>query len=457
MRKTLSSFLFTVLFSSSTFAVDLPDFTDLINATSPAVVKINVRSNGQNTNFNSNVPELYRDFFGFNGETPEQSGIGSGFIISENGYVITNNHVVEGADEILVRLNNRQEFFAEVIGTDEQSDIALLKIDGNDLPIVTFADSTDLEVGDWVLAIGSPFDLDYSASAGIVSAIGRSLPNTTGQNYVPFIQTDVAINPGNSGGPLFNLEGEVVGVNSQIYTRSGGFMGLSFAIPSTVAQDVVEQLLEGGEVLRGWLGVYIQDIDQDLAISFGLDRPHGALISRVVNNSPAESSGLRVGDVVVEFDDHPIEYSHDLPHVVGLIEPGSEVKAVIYREGRRQLLDVELGALPTEVSQQAPRVEQIRPRQDNDDILGMQLAELPSNIARAIGVPGGVIVESVAPNSPASEAGLVVGDVIVQLGFIETTNIDEFTEVAENLPRGKVQPIRFYRAGEPIFRTIDPD
>ena len=234
-------------------------------------------------------------------------------------------------------------------------------------------------------------------------------------------------------------------------------MGLSFAIPSTVAQDVVEQLLEGGEVLRGWLGVYIQDIDQDLAISFGLDRPHGALISRVVNNSPAESSGLRVGDVVVEFDDHPIEYSHDLPHVVGLIEPGSEVKAVIYREGRRQLLDVELGALPTEVSQQAPRVEQIRPRQDNDDILGMQLAELPSNIARAIGVPGGVIVESVAPNSPASEAGLVVGDVIVQLGFTETTNIDEFTEVAENLPRGKVQPIRFYRAGEPIFRTIDPD
>lgn len=444
------------LFSTAASSLELPDFTDLINATSPAVVKINVRSVSSRTSANPAIPEAYRDYYGYDGGQAEQASVGSGFIISEDGYVLTNNHVIDGADEILVRLNNRQEFIAEVLGTDEQSDLALLKIEGSDLPTVKFAQPDTLEVGDWVLAIGSPFDLDYSASAGIVSAIGRNLPNNTGQNYVPFIQTDVAINPGNSGGPLFNLDGEVVGVNSQIYTRSGGFMGLSFAIPSTVAQDVVEQLLDGGEVLRGWLGVVIQDIDQDLAISFGLDRPHGALINQVIEESPAQRSGLLAGDIVVEIDAHQIEYSHDLPHVIGLIEPGSRVQAVIYREGERETIDVELGTLPTQVSLRATdRDSGKSPRTSSNAIFGMELSDIDEAISRELGISGGVLIELVQPSSPAADAGLRAGDIVVQLGFSEVANMQEISEVAENLQTGKAQPIRFYRDGSPIFRTID--
>lgn len=444
------------LFSTAASSLELPDFTDLINATSPAVVKINVRSVSSRTSANPAIPEAYRDYYGYDGGQAEQASVGSGFIISEDGYVLTNNHVIDGADEILVRLNNRQEFIAEVLGTDEQSDLALLKIEGSDLPTVKFAQPDTLEVGDWVLAIGSPFDLDYSASAGIVSAIGRNLPNNSGQNYVPFIQTDVAINPGNSGGPLFNLDGEVVGVNAQIYTQSGGFMGLSFAIPSTVAQDVVEQLLDGGEVLRGWLGVVIQDIDQDLATSFGLDRPHGALINQVIEESPAQRSGLLAGDIVVGIDAHQIEYSHDLPHVIGLIEPGSRVQAVIYREGERETIDVELGTLPTQVSLRATdRDSGKSPRTSSNVIFGMELSDIDQAISRELGISGGVLIESVQPGSPAADAGLRAGDIVIQLGFSEVANMQEISEVAENLQTGKMQPIRFYRDGSPIFRTID--
>jgi serine protease Do len=451
-------FLCLIFFSSSLSAVELPDFTDLINQTSPAVVKINVQSVNSRTNFsNQNIPDFYRDFFGYN-EPPvqQQSSVGSGFIISEDGYLITNNHVVAGADEILVRLSDRQEFFAEIIGADEQSDLALLKIDGENLPIVKFADPEGIEVGDWVLAIGSPFDLDYSASAGIVSAIGRSLPNGSGQNYVPFIQTDVAINPGNSGGPLFNLDGEVVGVNSQIYTRSGGYMGLSFAIPAEVAIDVTEQLRNKGSVSRGWLGVFIQDISQDLATSFGLDRPHGALVSQVANGSPAERSGLLAGDVIVAFDGQTIEYSHDLPHVVGLLEPGSEARAIIYREGRRQSLNVELGALPTQTAALSNATPSPN-RSSSSSIFGMELSNLSRAQANNQGLASGVIIDSVEPNSPAAEAGLRAEDIIVQLGFSEVSNLEDFRRIASNLPSGKVQPIRFYRDGEAIFRTIDID
>lgn len=446
----------SIVFSTSLAAVELPDFTDLINQTSPAVVKINVQTLNTPTNLpnqNDQIPEAYRDFFGFNNEQPQQSAVGSGFIISEDGYLITNNHVVDGADEILVRLINRQEFYAEVIGTDEQSDLALLKIDGENLPTVTFADPENIEVGDWVLAIGSPFDLDYSASVGIVSAIGRSLPNGSGNNYVPFIQTDVAINPGNSGGPLFNLDGEVVGVNSQIYTRSGGFMGLSFAIPAAVALDVTEQLKASGTVSRGWLGVFIQDISQDLATSFGLDRPRGALVSQVANGSPAERSGLLAGDVIVEFDGHDIEYSHDLPHVVGLMEPGSQAEAIIYREGSRRSVDVQLGALPTQVvaTGKAPRDS----RRSSSAIFGMELSNLSDSREDNQGLSSGVVIESVESGSPAAEAGLRIGDVIVQLGFSEIEDLEGFIVIADALPTGKVQPIRFYRDGDAIFRTID--
>lgn len=452
----LNILISSIVFSTSLAAVELPDFTDLINQTSPAVVKINVQTLNTPANLpnqSDQIPEAYRDFFGFNNEQPQQSAVGSGFIISEDGYVLTNNHVVDGADEILVRLSNRQEFYAEVVGTDEQSDLALLKIDGEDLPTVRFADPEQIEVGDWVLAIGSPFDLDYSASAGIVSAIGRSLPNGSGNNYVPFIQTDVAINPGNSGGPLFNLDGEVVGVNSQIYTRSGGFMGLSFAIPAAVALDVTEQLKSSGTVSRGWLGVFIQDISQDLATSFGLDRPRGALVSQVANGSPAELSGLLAGDVIIEFDGHDIEYSHDLPHVVGLMEPGSHAEAIIYREGSQRIIDVQLGSLPTQViaTGKSPRDS----RSSSSAIFGMELSNLSDSRADNQGLSSGVVIESVESGSPAAEAGLRAGDIVVQLGFSEVENLEAFIEIAAGLPTGKVQPIRFYRDGDAIFRTID--
>ena len=333
-------------------AAELPDFRDIVKASSPAVVKIVVEHSssrsGQSPYDTDEIPEYLRRFFEERGAPPQQRqrmGMGSGFIISSDGYVVTNNHVVENADSVLVRMSDRREFDAEVVGTDPRSDLALLRIEGADLPVLSLDDEDDLEVGEWVLAIGSPFGLDYSVSAGIVSAKGRSLPTERNENYVPFIQTDVAINPGNSGGPLFNLDGEVVGVNSQIFTRSGGSIGLSFAIPVSVVRNVVAQLQKDGRVTRGWLGVTIQDVDKNLAESFGLDRPRGALISQLADNGPADKAGLKSGDVIITFDGQDIPTSSDLPHVVGLIEPGSKVEAEIVRDGKRRTIDVKVGGL----------------------------------------------------------------------------------------------------------------
>lgn len=459
--KYMVSFFCALMITGLAHAVDLPDFTDLIEQSSPAVVKINTSNSGPaNSRAMPQIPEQYRDFFGFDffgfEEAPgrPQSAVGSGFIISEDGFVLTNHHVVNGAEEILVRLNDRREFFAEVIGSDQQSDLALLKIEAREpLPVVNFADPDSLEVGDWVLAIGSPFDLDYSASAGIVSAIGRSLPNGSGQNYVPFIQTDVAINPGNSGGPLFNLDGEVVGINSQIYTRSGGFMGLSFAIPIGVAEDVVSQLKEAGTVRRGWLGVVIQDVNQDLATSSGLDRPRGALVAQVVQDSPAKLSGLRAGDIILEFDDRDIVFSHDLPHVVGLIAPGTEADALIMRDGREQTVRVEVGALPgQDVASRGPS----RPGNPSQNTMfGMLLTDLDPAIASDLGVPGGVVIQRIEPGSAAARGGLRPGDILVRLGFEEISSVDDLFRVARSLPRDKLVPVRFFREGNWFFRTLD--
>ena len=245
--------------------------------------------------------------------------MGSGFIISKDGYVLTNNHVVEGAETVIVRLNDRREFIAQIVGTDPRSDVAVLKLDATDLPVAKIADSDDVKRGQWVVAIGSPFGFDYSVTAGIVSATGRALPD---ESYVPFIQTDVAINPGNSGGPLFNLDGEVVGINSQIFTRSGGFMGLSFAIPMNLAMNVAEQIQEDGVVRRGWLGVLIQEVNRDLALSFGLDKPMGALIAQASSSGPGGKAGIQPGDIVVRFNGKDVERSSDLPPMVGLVRPG---------------------------------------------------------------------------------------------------------------------------------------
>lgn len=447
----------------ATTGAALPHFADLIEEVSPAVVKINTvasRSSAQQRS-PSDIPQIYRDFFGFDLYGPNQprqqpptTAIGSGFIISSDGFILTNYHVIAGAEEIQVRLIDRREFRATLIGSDEQSDLALLRIEAENLPTVEFAEPDSLRVGEWVLAIGSPFDLDYSASVGIVSAIGRSLPTNTGQNYVPFIQTDVAINPGNSGGPLFNLDGEVVGINSQIYTRSGGFMGLSFAIPVGVARDVVRQLQSEGYVERGWLGVVIQDVSQDLATSFGLDRPQGALVAQVLDQSPAAHAGIQPGDIILKFNGRDIVYSHDLPHVVGLVAPGTTATAELMRDSRQQTMRVEVGALPTRVA--APsRGAQPNAVQPARYVLGMRIEPLDSRTSGELGIRGGVRIVDLEADGPAITAGLAAGDIIVRLGFDEVTSPESFNRIAADLPAGKLVPVRFWRSGSWFFRTIE--
>ncbi|MGD8576605.1 MAG: Do family serine endopeptidase, partial [Thiohalophilus sp.] len=340
----------------------LPDFTELVEKNSPAVVNISTtqkikRDHGMPPGMNipdfpedSPFGDLFRHFFGEGGPDsgPEEfdtQSLGSGFILSEDGYIVTNFHVVKDAEEITVRLSDRRDLKAKVIGSDKRSDVALLKIKADNLPVVSIGNSKELKVGEWAMAIGSPFGFDHSVSVGVISAINRNLPT---ENYVPFIQTDVAINPGNSGGPLFNLDGEVIGINSQIFTRSGGFMGLSFAIPIDVAMDVVEQLKTKGKVSRGWLGILIQDVNKELAESFGMKKPMGAVVLRVVPDSPAEKAGFKEGDVVVEFAGRTIHRQSDLPLAVSAYPVGKEAKVKIIREGKTRTLTVKTGELPPE-------------------------------------------------------------------------------------------------------------
>ncbi len=449
-------FLVTVILSPKSYA-ELPDFTEIVEEASPAVVKVLVEYESENPRYQEQLeelPEYLRRFFDFRGGPPvprERAGMGSGFIISGDGYVVTNNHVVENARQVVVRLPDRQEFDAEVVGLDPRSDLAVLKIEGEGLPTLSLAEGRDVKVGQWVLAIGSPFSLDFSVTAGIVSALGRSLPTETGDNYVPFIQTDVAINPGNSGGPLFNLEGEVIGVNSQIFTRSGGSIGLSFAIPASVVRNVVAQIQEAGVVERGWLGVSIQDVDRNLADSFGLDRPRGALIAQVGKDSPAEQAGLEPGDVILSFAGEAIETSADLPHVVGLIAPGTKVVAVIFREGKEQDLTVEVGGLGAD---EVASVNAGVAADGSISILGMRLVEADSAELSSIGLSGGVAVSEVDRGSPADEAGVMTGDVLTRLGNQPVGRIEDLDGLAEQLIPGSSVPARLIRGRSPLFIGI---
>ena len=435
----------------------LPDFTEIVEASSPAVVKILVEYEAENPRYQEELeelPESLRRFFDFRGRPPvprERAGMGSGFIFSSNGFVITNHHVVDGAKHVVVRLPTRQEFDAEIIGTDPRSDLAVLKIAVDSLPILRLADDGAVKVGQWVLAIGSPFGLDFSVTAGIVSAVGRSLPTTAGDNYVPFIQTYVAINPGNSGGPLFNLEGEVIGVNSQIFTRSGGSIGLSFAIPSSVVRNVVAQIQETGEVERGWLGVSIQDVDRNLADSFGLDRPRGALIAQVGKDSPAENAGLTSGDIIVSFDGHAVETSADLPHIVGLIAPGTSVEAVIMRDGKERSIDVEVGVLAADA---VARVETEAASDGTVRLLGMRIAPVEAELLSELGLSGGVWVVGVKPGSPAGESGVEEGDILTRLGSRPISQITDLDGVADELVSGASVPARLIRGRSPLFIGI---
>lgn len=394
----------------------------------------------------------FRDFFErFFGEEPRMTprrpsqSLGSGFIISSDGYILTNAHVVANGGRIVVRLNDHREKNARIIGKDELSDVALLKIDARDLPTVNIGDSDELEVGEWVLAIGSPFGLEHTATQGIVSALGRSLP---GDTYVPFIQTDVALNPGNSGGPLFNTDGEVVGVNAQIFSETGGYMGVSFAVPINVAMDVVEQLKTKGEVTRGWLGVLIQPVTKDLAESFGLARPRGALVAKVTPDSPASRGGLRPGDIILEFDGQEVDQSSELPPIVGNTPVGEEVPIEILRSGNRQRLEVTIAQL--EVAGQPARIQQ-RPKKTR---LNMAVTDLSEAQRKALDLDkGGVLVEEVGPG-PAAEAGLNPGDVIVELNQQPVRNAAHFNRLINELPSGKPVPVLVRREEGALFLAL---
>ncbi|WP_459251711.1 DegQ family serine endoprotease [Metapseudomonas phytobenefica] len=443
---------------------ELPDFTPLVEEASPAVVNISTRqklpqrSAAQVMPDLEGLPPMLREFFERNmppvprnpqgGRQREAQSLGSGFIISRDGYVLTNNHVVADADEIIVRLSDRSELEAKLIGADPRTDVALLKVQGKDLPIVKIGKSDELKVGSWVLAIGSPFGFDHSVTAGIVSAKGRSLPN---ENYVPFIQTDVAINPGNSGGPLFNLDGEVVGINSQIFTRSGGFMGLSFAIPIDVAMSVADQLKSEGKVSRGWLGVVIQEVNKDLAESFGLDKPAGALVAQVQEGGPAAKGGLQVGDVILSMNGQPIVVSADLPHLVGNLKPGSKIKLEVVRGGSRKTLDMAIGALPEDGDEMAAAAGDGVERSSNR--LGVSVVELTDEQKKALDIQGGVVIKDVQ-DGPAAMMGLRPGDVITHLNNQPISSAKAFTQIAKELPKNRSVSMRVLRQGRASFITF---
>ena len=437
----------------------LPDFTPLVESASPAVVNISTKQHVQARGAAAQMPDLeglppiFREFFGHSfpappeGQQPDAQSLGSGFIIAADGYVLTNNHVVADADEIIVRLPDRSELEATLVGADPRTDVALLKIEATGLPTVRLGDSSALKVGEWVLAIGSPFGFDHTVTAGIVSATGRNLPS---ESYVPFIQTDVAINPGNSGGPLFNLQGEVIGINSQIFTRSGGFMGLSFAIPIDVAMDVADQLRTEGKVSRGWLGVAIQEVNRDLAESFGLERPAGALVAQVMDGGPAAKGGLRVGDVILSVDGHAIDMSADLPHLIGAIKPNTKAKLEIVRDGERETLTVQIGALPDE-GEEAAAAE--RNAEKSNNRLGVKVSELTAEQKRSLDLPGGVVITEVS-SGPAAMIGLRPGDVITHLNNQAIDSVSTFTRVAEQLPKNRSVSMRVLRQGRASFITF---
>lgn len=432
----------------------LPDFTDLVEKQGPAVVNIStsqsVRSPlvPQIPNLQEDDPfyEFFRRFMPEPGPREFQSqSLGSGFIISADGYVLTNAHVVQAADEITVKLNDKREFKAKVIGYDRRTDIALIKIDAAALPAVKFGNPNELKVGEWVVAIGSPFGFENTVTAGIVSAKGRSLPQ---ENYVPFIQTDVAVNPGNSGGPLFNLKGEVVGINSQIYSRTGGFMGLSFAIPIDVANEIAQQLRTTGRVSRGRIGVVIQPLSKELAESFGLPNARGALVNSVEKGGPAGKAGVEPGDVILRFNGKPVNSSEDLPRIVGATRPGTAVTMQIWRSKAGRELQITVGEMPDERT--AQRGQRGEPKQSTaPSQFGLTLAELSDTQRRELKVAGGVLVESV--KGPAARAGVRRGDVILAVNNQDITSVDQFNQVMAQFEKGRIVALLIRRGANSLY------
>ncbi len=458
----LSMFVAYFLLSANVYARgSLPEFTELVADNAAAVVNISTTITNKNKKVelppNFKLPEgtpfddLLKHFFGQGGgqggQPYETHSLGSGFVLSSDGYILTNHHVIKDADEIIVRFNDRSELEAKVLGSDERSDVALLKVEAKHLTAVKLGDSKELKVGEWVLAIGSPFGFDHSATAGIISAIGRSLP---GDSYVPFIQTDVAINPGNSGGPLFNLDGEVIGINSQIYSRTGGFMGVSFAIPMDVVMDVVSQIKSQGYVSRGWLGVVIQDVTRELAESFGLDKPHGALISRVLPKSPAAKAGFEPGDVILKFNGKEIDTSSMLPPIVGRTAIGKSVPVEVMRNSKHKTLHVKVEQLPEndEMAQFSGHSDQLR-----DQRLAIEVADISDEQREQFDIEGGVAVVNV-DSGAAAAAGIRRGDIITSINNKKVKDAKQFLDVAKKLPEGKAIPVLIQRGQGAIFLAL---
>ena len=441
----------------------LPDFTELVEQVGPSVVNIRTLEKATNRqsqggNADEEMQELFRRFFGqpFPGQpnTPRQQrpnrpqqeeeqprGVGSGFILTADGFIMTNAHVVEGADQVLVTLPDKREFKARIVGVDKRSDVAVVKVEATGLPVVKIGDVNRLKVGEWVMAIGSPFGLDNSVTAGIVSAKQRD----TG-DYLPFIQTDVAINPGNSGGPLINMRGEVVGINSQIYSRSGGFMGISFAIPIDEAIRVSEQLRTSGRVQRGRIGVQIDQVSKDVAESLGLAKAQGALVRSVEAGSPADKAGVEAGDIITRFEGKPIEKSADLPRMVGSVKPGSKASLTVWRRGSSKELQVVVGEVePDKTVQKAVAPAEKPPASNAAQFLGFSVSELSDAQRQELKLRGGVRVETVA--EPATLAGLREGDIVMAVANTEIKNVKEFEAVLARLDKTKPVAI-LLRRGE---------
>ncbi|HQC28366.1 MAG TPA: DegQ family serine endoprotease [Methylotenera sp.] len=460
------SLAFIATFNTVSYAKELPDFTELAEKQGATVVNISVTQSMRGSSvvspFGPEGDEQLQEFFrrfgipnmpgmpGQNGEAQpdyKSQSLGSGFIISSDGYILTNAHVVSSADEVIVKLSDNREFKAKIIGADKRTDVALVKIEATGLPKVTIGDPSKLKVGEWVAAIGSPFGLENTMTAGIVSAKGRALPQ---ENFVPFIQTDVAINPGNSGGPLFNLNGEVVGINSQIYSRSGGSMGLSFAIPIDVAIDVSNQLKTSGKITRGWLGIAIQEITKDLAESFGMKNTNGALVAGVEKNGPADKGGLEAGDVILKFDSKPITTSADLPRAVGSTKPGKIVPVEVLRKGSVKTLNIGVGEMPSdpnEIAQSnksAPKVEVNK--------IGLTLKELTAAQKKKLNGKNGLLV--VESTGAAAQAGIRRGDVILGLNNSETQSVEQFNKQINAVAAGKTVAVLVQRGENTLYVPI---
>jgi len=465
LMQTLAAFWLALLCSTVLAqGRDLPDFTRLVEEQGGAVVNISTTQAVRRAALpqvpgveDEEMLEFFRRFIprqqpGPGAPRPESRSLGSGFIISADGYILTNTHVVEGADEINVKLTDKRELKAKVIGADRRTDIALIKVDATGLPAVRFGDASKLKVGEWVLAIGSPFGFENTVTAGIVSAKGRSLPQ---ENFVPFIQTDVAINPGNSGGPLFNLRGEVVGINSQIYSRTGGFMGLSFAIPSDVALDVQKQLKEKGRVSRGRIGVVIQEVTRDLATSFGLDRPRGALVNAVEKGSPADKAGVEATDIILAFDGKGVEASSDLPRIVGATRPGSQSTLEVWRKGARRTLTLTVGELQEDRVASAEKPRGQKPAESQANRLGIVVSELSAEQKREMRISSGVVVADVRADS---KADVRKGDVLVTLvhkgQHTELKSVEQFNRLLAGLESNAVITLQVRRGEATSFVTI---